>query len=276
MGVAWTATSDSPACTPNPRTSNRHPRTLYRSLNPPSRLQPPYHPLPLPPYGLLLRFPSLLFFRVLVIPCQPTLFQATPRKRKASPLVGVDLFPPSWWCYQCLLIGQCHDCDVTPSFLIGQHVLSTFLLCTVSPPLLTVSLVHTRIHARRHTHTHTRTHVHTHAYTHTGIVSHSRFLSRSCTLSHGETSDTRGWLDQAWFSLLVPYLFSSVIFLYFLLICCCPYRVSFWSVSLFAYFLSFSFFSLSLSLFLFLDGSTIRSFRSVARETSAPMMFRCP
>lgn len=177
MGVAWTATSDSPACTPNPRTSNRHPRTLYRSLNPPSRLQPPYHPLPLPPYGLLLRFPSLLFFRVLAIPCQPTLFQATPRKRKASPLVGVDLFPPSWWCYQCLLIGQCHDCDVTPSFLIGQHVLSTFLLCTVSPPLLTVSLVHTRIHARRHTHTHVHTYTRTHTHTHRHSLSFSVSLS---------------------------------------------------------------------------------------------------
>lgn len=145
----------------------------------------------------------------------------------------------------------------------------SLLLFSLSP---SYTLVYT--HVDTHTHTYTRTHARTH--THTGIVSHSRFLSRSCTLSHGETSDTRGWLDQAWFSLLVPYLFSSVIFLYFLLICCCPYRVSFWSVSLFAYFLSLSFFSLPLSLFLFLDGSTIRSFRSVARETSAPMMFRCP
>ena len=114
--------------------------TLHPLATPSTRLQPPTTPFlfivsffvsPLFSSSGFSRFSGNRPFSV-----QP------PRKRKASPLVGVDLFPPSWRCYRCLLIGQCHDYDVTRSFLIGQHVLSTFLLCTISPPLITVSLVH--------------------------------------------------------------------------------------------------------------------------------------
>lgn len=168
-----------------------------------------------------------------------------PEREKPLPWLGLTCFHPrgdvtsASWLANATTVTSLQASSLANMFYRHFYCAPSLLLFSLSPS-------YTRIHARRHTHTH----IHTYERTHTGIVSHSRFLSRSCTLSHGETSDTRGWLDQAWFSLLVPYLFSSVIFLYFLLICCSLYRVSF----LFGPFLSsrisclFLFFSLSLSL----------------------------
>jgi hypothetical protein len=103
-----------------------------------ARLRTPSRPL----WGPLVRplsvAPNNLYPRA--PPCRPTerpLFPAAPPgKRKAcgfSSRVGVGLFPPyTRWRHRRHPIGRCRRGDVTSGSLIGRHVLSTFLLYTLS------------------------------------------------------------------------------------------------------------------------------------------------
>lgn len=68
-------------------------------------------------------------------PNQPTpLFNGPRQKEKSLRLLvpGRGCFHPYRWRHRRHPIGRCRGGDVTPGSLIGQHVLSTFLLCTLS------------------------------------------------------------------------------------------------------------------------------------------------
>lgn len=68
-------------------------------------------------------------------PTNRPLFPTAPRQKEKSLRLlvpGRGCFHPYRWRHRRHPIGRCRGGDVTPGSLIGQHVLSTFLLCTLS------------------------------------------------------------------------------------------------------------------------------------------------
>jgi len=123
LGLAWAATGDSPRHPHRrafPHSPSVFPSSVLFSL---SLLRPSCNPRQSPPSR-----PAL--------PTDPS-FQPPPPPEREKPAAsrpgsGLGCFHPHRWRHRRHPIGRCRGGDVTSDSLIGRHVLSTFLLYTLS------------------------------------------------------------------------------------------------------------------------------------------------